>query len=42
MIVVYYTRHKLLPRAHEQGGKVGRVVVVVVSTKITISRDLGT
>ena len=35
----------LLPRAHAQGGKViGRVVVVVVivSTKIAISRGLGT
>ena len=33
-----------LPRAHAQGGKViGRVVivVVVVSTKIAISRDVG-
>ena len=33
-----------LPRAHAQGGKViGRVVivVVVVSTKIAISRDIG-
>ena len=35
----------LLPRAHAQGGKViGRVVVVVVvvSTKIVISRDIAT
>jgi hypothetical protein len=34
---------QLLPRAHAQGGKViGLVVVVVVTPKIGISRDLGT
>ena len=30
-----------LPRAHAQGGKVIGRVVVVVSTKIAISRDIG-
>ena len=36
------TAESYLPRAHAQGGKViGRVVVVVVSTKIAISRDIG-
>ena len=42
---VLYRALVLLPRAHAQGGKViGRVVivVVVVSTKIAISRGMGT